>query len=187
MSTNGELIIISGPSGVGKSTLLKKLLEKYNDKLCFSVSYTSRKSRVGEVHGVDYHFVSQEEFKKGIEQNVFIEWALVHDNYYGTSKHHIEEIINCGKICILDIDVQGAMNLMNNNVKAKYVFIAPPSIESLKERLLKRSTDSLAVIEKRIKNAEKELSLKDRYQYIVINDNFDNAFNQLENIIIRGG
>lgn len=185
MKNNGRLIVISGPSGAGKSTLLKRLLEKYKDRLKFSVSFTSRRPRVGEKDGEDYFFVSQEQFEKDIKDNIFLEWAIVHGNYYGTSKKYIEDIINSGFDCILDIDVQGGLNLMNKKIDALYIFISPPSIDVLKERLLKRSTDTLETIEKRIKNAENEIKYKDYYQYIVINDDIDIAFKELEKIIFK--
>ncbi|MBP7554355.1 MAG: guanylate kinase [Spirochaetes bacterium] len=185
MVKTGRIIVVSGPSGVGKSSLLRRLLEKYSGKLKFSVSFTSRVKRTGEEDGVDYFFITHEEFQKNIEDGVFLEWAKVHDNYYGTSRRFIEEIINNGVDCILDIDVQGAMSLMNKNISALYIFIAPPSIEVLKERLFGRSTDSKEVILKRVKNAEKELLFKDKYEYIVVNDVFDNALSDLENIIFN--
>jgi guanylate kinase len=180
-----RLVVVSGPSGVGKSALLKEILKKYRDKIEFSVSYTSRPIREGETEGVDYHFVDKTEFEKGIADNLFLEWARVHDNYYATSRQKVEEIINKGKDCLLDIDVQGASNLMKNNVNAVYIFIAPPDIDTLKKRLLKRNTDSIETIEKRIKNAEKEMDSKDKYHYIVINDDFNRALKELEKIIFN--
>jgi len=181
----GRLIVISGPSGAGKSTLLKMLLEKYKGSLKFSVSFTSREPRVGEIDGQDYFFISQEQFEKDIKDDIFLEWAVVHGNYYGTSKKYIEDIINCGIDCILDIDVQGALNLMNKKIDALYIFIAPPSIEELKKRLLNRNTDTLETIEKRIKNAENEMKYKDYYNYVVVNDDLNEAFKKLERIVFN--
>ncbi len=181
--TKGRLIVISGPSGVGKSSLLKKLLTTYKGKMLFSVSYTSRERRGEEVDGVDYNFISQDEFEEKIKENVFLEWAIVHGNYYGTSNRYINNIINKGMDCILDIDVQGGLNLMSKKVDALYIFIAPPSIETLRERLTARATDSIETINRRVDNAKRELLEKDKYQYVVINDNFDIAFDRLEKII----
>jgi len=183
LNKHGRLIVVSGPSGAGKSSLLKKLLTKYEGKILFSVSYTSREKRVGEEDGIDYNFVSKKEFEDKINDNIFLEWAIVHDNYYGTSNEYIYNIINRGIDCILDIDVQGGLNLMSKNIEAIYIFIAPPNIETLKERLIGRATDSIEIINKRVENAKRELLEKDKYQYIIINDNFDNAFDKLEKIL----
>jgi len=181
------LIIVTGPSGVGKTTLIKRLLDEYKGKICFSVSHTSRIARVNETEGVDYIFESEKIFKKRIDSDEFLEYAVVHGNYYGTSKHQVEKVLNSGRDCLLDIDVQGGSNLMKKNIKGLYIFIAPPSIEVLRERLIKRSTDSLDVIEKRVKNAENELLYKDKYQFVIINDILDNAYNELKNIIYIKG
>lgn len=183
MDNKGRLIVITGPSGVGKTTLIKKLLNKYKDKIIFSVSYTSRDPRINEINGIDYFFISKEEFEKRIKKNKFLEYALVHKNYYGTDKQFVENIISKEKDCLLDIDVQGGLNLMSKNIKAIFIFIAPPSINTLKDRLLKRSTDSLEIIQNRIKDAERELKEKDKYQFIIINDNIDKAYDELESII----
>lgn len=185
MNDIGRLIIVTGPSGVGKTTLLKRLLDEYKDKICFSVSHTSRKARINEVNGIDYIFETEDEFKKRIKSDEFLEYAVVHGNYYGTSKRQVENVINSGIDCLLDIDVQGGSNLMTKNIKGVYIFIAPPSIEILRERLLKRATDAVDVIEKRVKSAEKELRFKDKYQYIIINDNLERAYNELKNIIFN--
>lgn len=182
---NAKLVVISGPSGVGKSTLLSKLFAKYGDKLDFSVSYTSRKPRSGESDGRDYYFITAEVFKKMIEENAFVEWAEVHGNYYGTSKGEIGRIVNAGKHCILDIDVQGAMQVKEKNVEAFFIFIAPESIEVLRERLCRRGTDSAEVIEKRLKNAEKELTYKEKYDYIIVNDNVEEAYIKMESCIFE--
>ena len=185
MSKKGRLIVITGPSGVGKTTLIKKLLKNFKDKIFFSISYTSRPARSNEINGIDYYFISKEEFKKRIKENKFLEYALVHDNYYGTDKKLIDDTILSGKDCLLDIDVQGGLNLMSKNINAIYIFIAPPSIFTLKERLLKRYTDTYEEIEKRVINAEKELKAKDNYQYIIVNNNFGRAYKELETILLN--
>lgn len=185
MNKKGRLIVITGPSGVGKTTLIKKLLNEYKDKVYFSVSFTSRLPRDSEIDGVDYYFISKEEFKKRVKRNKFLEYALVHDNYYGTDKKLVEDTVFSGKDCLLDIDVQGGLNLMSKNIKAIYIFIAPPSIITLKKRLLKRYTDTYDVIEKRVINAEKEIKEKDNYQYIITNDNFNKAYKELKTILFK--
>ena len=185
MSKKGRLIVITGPSGVGKTTLIKKLLNNYKNDIIFSISYTSRSARKDEANGIDYYFISKKEFENRIKDNRFLEYALVHDNYYGTDKNQVEEVLLSGKDCILDIDVQGGLNLMSKNINAIYIFIAPPSITILRERLLKRYTDTIDVIEKRVMNAEEELKEKDNYHYIILNDNIDKAYNELKTIIFN--
>jgi len=185
LDKKGRLIVVTGPSGVGKTTLIKKLINNNKDKIIFSISFTSRLPRRNEVNGIDYYFISKKEFEKGIKNKRFLEYALVHDNYYGTDKNQVENILLSGKDCLLDIDVQGGLNIMSNKIKALFVFIAPLSIDVLKKRLLNRSTDSIEIIEKRIKNAEKELKEKEKYQYIIINDNIDRAYNELESILFN--
>lgn len=185
MSKKGRLIVISGPSGVGKTTLLKKLLTKYKDHICFSISHTSRKKRKGEVDGKDYIFVSKSEFQDGIDKDVFLEYAVVHDNYYGTSSKQIEEVTDSGVDCLLDIDVQGGVCLMEKEIKALYIFIAPPSIDVLKERLLKRSSETDKQMATRLSNAEKELAEIDRYDHVVVNEDLEQAFSDLEKIYLE--
>ena len=188
MSSNklGHLFIISGPSGVGKSSLLKRLLAEH-DNLRFSVSSTPRQPRVGEVNGKDYFFITKEQFQEDIKNEMFLEWAEVHNNFYGTSKKQISDMTNEGLDVILDIDVQGSQNLMKKGIDGIYIFIAPPSIEELKKRLVGRGTDSAEVIATRVKNAETEMKFKNKYPNIVVNDNLETAYNQLQDIIYGGG
>ena len=182
---SGRLFVVSGPSGVGKTTLLKMLLDKFNHRFCFSVSYTSRNKREGEVDGIDYFFITKEEFEEKIKSNFFIEHAIVHGHYYGTSRGFIDKVINSGTNCLLDIDVQGSVQLMSKKINAEYIFIAPPSFEDLKKRLTSRSTETKEEIDLRLENAKNELALKDKYSNVIINDDLNRAYKELENIFFR--
>ncbi|MCT7912058.1 guanylate kinase [Arcobacter lacus] len=178
----GAILIISGPSGCGKSTLLKEVYKNISDYY-FSISTTTREPRIGEVNGVDYFFVSKEEFEEDIKKGNFLEYAKVHDNYYGTSLKPIIKALNEGKLVIFDIDVQGhhlVRKKMNDCVTS--VFITTPSLKILEERLNNRNSDSLEVIEKRLKNAKKEIEFFDEYDYFIINNNLDNAASELVSI-----
>ncbi|MDN5126274.1 guanylate kinase [Aliarcobacter butzleri] len=178
----GAILIISGPSGCGKSTLLKEVYKNISDYY-FSISTTTRKPRVGEINGVDYFFVSKEEFEEDIKKGNFLEYAKVHDNYYGTSLKPIIQALNEGKLVIFDIDVQGhhlVRKKMNDSVTS--VFITTPSLKVLEERLNNRNSDSLEVIEKRVKNAKKEIEFFDEYDYFIVNDNLESASNELVSI-----
>ncbi|MFX4276594.1 guanylate kinase [Aliarcobacter butzleri] len=178
----GAILIISGPSGCGKSTLLKEVYKNISDYY-FSISTTTREPRVGEVNGVDYFFVSKEEFEEDIKKGNFLEYAKVHDNYYGTSLKPIIQALNEGKLVIFDIDVQGhhlVRKKMNDSVTS--VFITTPSLKVLEERLNNRNSDSLEVIEKRVKNAKKEIEFFDEYDYFIVNDNLESASTELVSI-----
>jgi len=178
----GAILILSGPSGCGKSTLLKEVY-KHIDDYYFSISTTTRSPRVGEEHGVDYFFTSKEEFEKGIQEGEFLEYAKVHDNYYGTSLKPINEALNKGKLVIFDIDVQGhdiVRDKLNSIVTS--VFITTPSLKILEERLKSRNTDDIEVIEKRLKNAKIEINSVDKYDYFLVNDDLDEASKKLVSI-----
>ncbi|MCT7581954.1 guanylate kinase [Aliarcobacter butzleri] len=178
----GAILIISGPSGCGKSTLLKEVYKNISDYY-FSISTTTREPRVGEINGVDYFFVSKEEFEEDIKNGNFLEYAKVHDNYYGTSLKPIINALNEGKLVIFDIDVQGhhlVRKKMNDSVTS--VFITTPSLKVLEERLNNRNSDSLEVIEKRVKNAKKEIEFFHEYDYFIVNDNLASASNELVSI-----
>ncbi len=181
--SNGAILILSGPSGCGKSTLLKEVYKDIKDYY-FSISTTTRAPRQGEQHGVDYFFVSKEEFEKDIENNEFLEWAKVHDNYYGTSLKPINKALQEGKLVIFDIDVQGhdlvRKSAFNSFVTS--VFITTPSLEELENRLNSRATDAKEVIEKRIKNAKIEIQSINKYDYFLINDDLLLASKQLVSI-----
>lgn len=175
----GAILILSGPSGCGKSTLLKEVYKDIDDYY-FSISTTTRAPRVGETNGVDYFFVTKEEFEKDIENGDFLEYAKVHDNYYGTSLKPINKALEEAKLVIFDIDVQGheiVRNKLNSIVTS--VFITTPSLEVLETRLNSRNTDSLEIIEKRIKNAKGEVEYFQDYDYLIINDDLQTAAKQL--------
>ncbi len=175
----GAILIISGPSGCGKSTLLKEVYKDI-DNYYFSISTTTRAPRVGEVNGIDYFFVSKEEFEEDIKNNDFLEYAKVHDNYYGTSLKPINKALEEGKLIIFDIDVQGHEIVRNKiNALVTSVFITTPSLNVLEERLNSRNTDSLEIIEKRIKNAKAEVEFFQDYDYLIINDDLQTAAKEL--------
>ena len=164
----GQIIVISGPSGSGKTTIVKKLLER-NPDLCRSISATTRKPRPGERDGIDYHFLSREEFERGIESGEFAEWAIYNDNYYGTPKRQLDEALREGRSILLAIEVQGAAQIKKLYPDALLIFILPPSMETLKERLRRRGT-SPEEIERRAEIALKEISSIDIYDYAVVNE-----------------
>ena len=179
----GRIFVISGPSGAGKSTLIKSLRERV-DSIGYSISHTTRSPRANEQHGVDYFFVDTPDFKKMIDNNAFVEWALVYDDYYGTSYGTLEEKINAGLDIILDIDIQGAKNIKNKIDDCRLIFILPPSREILEKRLRARATDHTDAIEKRIGQATNELINCKWYDYLVINDDLEKAVKELESIIL---
>ena len=187
-SDKGQLIVISAPSGAGKTSIIKNVIKKLNDensKSTFSVSHTTRLPREGDIDGSDYFFVSNEIFDELYEAGNFIETAEVHDYKYGTSKDFIDENINKGINVFLEIDVQGFQKLQNRNIEFRSIFILPPSIEELRKRIQKRGLDSEDVIEKRMKNALKELGEAEEYDYLVINDVFEQAIEELLEIVIN--
>ena len=175
----GAILILSGPSGCGKSTLLKEVYKDISDYY-FSISTTTRAPRIGEVNGVDYFFVTKEEFERNIRNNDFLEYAKVHDNYYGTSLKPIKKALEEGKLVIFDIDVQGheiVRTKLNSIVTS--VFITTPSLNILEQRLNTRNTDSAEIIEKRIKNAKGEVEFFQDYDYLIINNNLETAAKEL--------
>ncbi len=176
---NGAVLVLSGPSGAGKSSLIHKIIDDIGE-CYFSISTTTRAMREGEVEGVDYHFVDKEEFEREIEEDQFLEYAVVHGNYYGTSLRCVKEALSAGKLVIFDIDVQGNSSVQNRlGDITTSVFITPPTLSELKKRLENRSTDRLEVIEKRIKMARKEIQRISEYEYLLINDDLDVAAEKL--------
>jgi len=184
IENNGVVLVLSGPSGAGKSSLINKISNDIGD-FYFSISTTTRAMRDGEEEGVHYHFVSEEEFQKDIEEDHFLEHAIVHGNYYGTSLKPVKKALNEGKLVIFDIDVQGntAINNRLGDITTS-VFITPPSLSELKKRLVNRSTDTDEVIDGRIKMAKREIQRITEYDYIVVNDDLDLAADVLRQIAI---
>lgn len=177
----GLLIVVSAPSGCGKGTILGEILK--DDKYYYSVSATTRSPRPMEVDGVNYYFLSKEEFQKRIADGGMLEYAQYCENYYGTPKKEVEDRLNEGKHVILEIEVQGAMKVKQVRPDAKFIFIAPPSIKELQRRLLKRGTESLEVIQERVSQAERELSCSKNYDYIIVNGELQDAINDFKAIV----
>ena len=182
-NNRGLLIVISGPSGVGKGTVCKKILEEMQD-VKLSISMTSREPRDHEIDGEDYYFITKEEFEKKIDEGEFLEYAVVHsDQYYGTPKSKIEEYLNGGISVILEIDIQGALKVKELVKEALFIFIMPPSMEVLKERLVNRGTESKEKILERFTTAYKEINEFKKYNYVVVNDEIYDAVDKVKSII----
>ena len=177
----GSVLLISGPSGCGKSTICKQLLE--DERVVFSVSATTRAPRPGEVDGTHYHFLSTDQFKDRIEAGEFVEHAEVHGNMYGTLRAPMREAIAAGKTYLVEIDVQGALQLKALQVDGIYVFVAPPSFEVLRQRLSGRGTETPEVLERRLKKAEDEYRERVKYDHIVVNDDLDRAVTEIRKIV----
>ncbi len=178
----GFLLVLSGPSGSGKGTVSESLM-KNNDDIIFSTSVTTRTPRPGEVNGENYFFASREEFEKMVENDELLEHAFVHTNYYGTPKKFVFDEIEKGEIVLLEIDVQGALQIKEKYKEAVFIFLIPPTMDELRSRLVKRDTETEDEIETRYKNAFKELDFVGEYDYFVINDVIDNAVKDIETII----
>ncbi len=180
--STGAVLVLSGPSGAGKSSLIGRIIDQIGPTY-FSISTTTRPMRDGEVNGVHYHFVTEAEFKAGVEQEMFLEYAIVHGNYYGTSMEPVKQALREGKLVIFDIDVQGhdAVQSRLGDITTS-VFITTPSLEVLKQRLHKRSTDSESVIAKRIEMAKREVQRITEYDYLIVNDDLEQAADILVSI-----
>lgn len=178
----GMLLVISGPSGTGKGTLIKRLMEE-DKSLVFSVSATTRAPRPGEINGVHYHFVSDEEYDQLVADNAFVEHATVHGNRYGTLRSEVYDRLARGENVVLDIDVQGALKVIASEKEKVSIFILPPSMKILRERLTDRGTEPPEAVERRLHNALWEISQRDRYDYQVINDDLEDCLHTLQAII----
>ncbi|MFT5288495.1 MAG: guanylate kinase [Planctomycetota bacterium] len=175
------MLVISGPSGSGKSSICRQLLE--DDRVVFSISATTRPMRTGEVHGRDYYFVPKDRFRQHIEAGEFIEWAEVHGNLYGTLRQPMEDALAAGKIYLVEIDVQGGKQLKELGLPGLYVFISPPSMDDLRSRLEGRGTDEPEVIERRLQKAEDEMRARDRYDHVIVNHELESAVEQVRALV----
>jgi guanylate kinase len=174
----GNLFIVSAPSGAGKTTLCRAVLEHFGD-IYYSVSHTTRPPRGQEQEGVDYFFIPKADFLRGIEEGCWAEWAEVHDNFYGTSRDMLEKRLAEGRDVLLDIDVQGMAQIVRKYPDSVTFFIMPPSLSALRTRMESRGTDTEAVIEKRLRNAENEIAAKDRYRHVIVNDQLQAAVSEM--------
>lgn len=183
MSKRGMLIVLSGPSGVGKGTVRKALFSQPGNDFQYSVSMTTRQPRPGEVNGKDYFFVSKEEFEQHIREGQMLEYAKYVDNYYGTPLKYINDTLDEGKDVFLEIEVNGAMQVRSKCPDGVFIFLTPPDLMELRQRLIHRGTDSMEVINKRIHKAFGEIQMMQNYDYTVVNDQVDNAVTKIKDII----
>lgn len=182
MNERGLLLVISGPSGAGKGTICKALLDK--NEFWLSVSATTRTPRQGEAHGKNYFFISREEFLTRIENDDFLEFAEVYGNYYGTPKSSVIEMLDSGKDVILEIDIQGALKVKEAFPEGVFIFILPPSMEELKKRIIKRGSETPESLMTRFKSAYKEINYVSKYSYAVVNDEVEDAVKKIEGIVV---
>lgn len=179
----GKIFAISAPSGTGKTTIVKRLLNEIPD-LVYSVSATTRKKRKNEKSGVDYFFISEQEFLDKIKNGEFVEWEKVYDYYYGTFKYYVDQNINDGTNIIAEVDVKGALSLKKIYPEAILIFIAPPSLDELIDRLMKRKTETTTDLQKRIERAKMELSQKDKFDYLIINKDLEKAISETKSLFL---
>ncbi len=180
---NGLLIVISGPSGAGKGTVCKALLNNMGN-IRISTSITTRKPRTGEIEGINYYFADEEKFKRMVKNDELLEYAKVYDNYYGTPKKRVMELLNKGIDVILEIDIQGALKVKSKFPEGVFIFILPPSMEELKKRINKRGTETEEEVAKRFSASYEEINNISKYNYVVINDEIDKAVEKVKSIII---
>lgn len=178
----GKLIVFSAPSGSGKTTVMKKILKQFPD-LVFSISATTRKKRPAETEAKDYFFLSEDEFTEKIKNDLFVEWEKFYGYYYGTLKSFVDDNISSGKNVIFEVDVKGAISIKLNYPEANLIYLLPPSIEELRNRLIARKTETDEDLRKRIERAELELSYQDRFDFVVLNDKLEKAINEVCEIV----
>ena len=183
MEDRGLLIVLSGPSGVGKGTVRKAIFENYSNDFDYSISMTTRNRREGEREGIDYFFRTKEDFEKIIEEDGLLEYANYVGNYYGTPMKYVNQTLDKGRDVFLEIEVQGALKVREKMSEAIFIFLSPPNLEELNSRIVNRGTDSNEMIKKRMKKAVEELKLIQYYDYVVENDTVDNAARKIRNII----
>lgn len=183
MNTKGILIVVSGFSGAGKGTLMKELLNRYEERYALSISATTRQPREGEEHGREYFFISKEEFEKMIAKEELIEYAKYVENYYGTPRKYVEQKLNEGKDVILEIEIQGALKVKEKFPDTLLLFVSPPGAEELKNRLVGRGTETMDVIESRMSRAAEEAEGMEEYDYLIINDILDECVEQMHAVI----
>ncbi|MBC8456595.1 MAG: guanylate kinase [Deltaproteobacteria bacterium] len=184
MEDQGQVFVITAPSGTGKTTIIKSILKKNVREIGYSISHTTRKPREGEVNGLHYFFVNRADFEKMIEDHEFVEWATVYDQLYGTSISSINKELSSGKDLLMDLDIQGAKEIKRRFPESLSIFILPPSMEILKERVEKRSTNDKIDLELRMKKAVEEIQRCPDYDFIIVNDNLNQAVREIEAIII---
>lgn len=183
LNKRGILIVLSGFSGAGKGTVVKRIMEKYSDAYALSISMTTRSPRTGEKDGEHYFFVSREQFEQTIAENGLIEHAQYCGNYYGTPKEYVEKQLAAGKNVILEIEIQGALIVKEKNPETLLMFVTPPSAKELKTRLVGRGTETMEQIEARMKRAIDEAPIMDKYDYIVINDEVENCVDKIHELV----
>jgi len=183
MATRGMLIVLSGPSGVGKGTVRKAMFQDQQRDFVYSISMTTRQSRPGEVNGVDYYFVSKEEFKQEIANDGMLEYAQYVDNFYGTPLKYVNQTLDSGKDVFLEIEVNGAMQVRKKCPDGVFIFLTPPDLSSLKQRIKGRGSEDMQTIDKRMLKAVDEIKMMRQYDYAVVNDTVANAVQRIENII----
>jgi len=184
MKEKGQIFVITAPSGAGKSTIIKNILEKDVGGIGYSISHTTRKPRKGESHGLHYYFVDRENFEKMIEAHEFVEWAVVYDHLYGTSISNINRELSSGKDLLMDVDIQGTQEIKRQFPDSLSIFILPPSLDILKERLQERSPNDKMNIDLRLKKAAEEIQRCRDYDFIIVNDNLKQAVKEIEAIIL---